>query len=65
MKIILNWKLKETGYEDVDWTLLAQDAVPTGRRVPHDVGFFEQLNDYQLLNKDRAPRGYNNDTQKG
>jgi hypothetical protein len=33
VRIILNWKLKETGYEDVDGTPLPQDTIPTGRRV--------------------------------
>jgi hypothetical protein len=47
------------------WTELPfpQDAVPTGRWVTHDVKeFFEQLSDYQLLNKDCAPRSYDHDT---
>jgi hypothetical protein len=34
VKIILNWKPKETGNEDVS----ALDAVPTERQVPHNVG---------------------------
>jgi hypothetical protein len=46
--------LKEIGFEDVDWVLLALVNTEINLRIPQKA-LLDQLTEYRLLKKDRVP----------